>query len=269
MRILVTSDLHVESCGLEPIRRLVAGMDREHPDIVVIAGDIGNPLDLFEDCLACFLKLDCPIAVLAGNHDVWSGHGMTSEELWRGGLPQVTRALNFHWLEDKPLVLAGGVGLAGTIGWYDYSARARHLGQTDEELVAEKRRHAADDFRIDWGWDDRSFALKCRERARTHLEALERDPRVEQIVFATHVPVFEEQLERRDHDEHWSRGTAYFGHLTLGGEVVNFPKVRYVVSGHTHIGQNDVVEREDAPPIAVAVVASDYMRPRWVTIETP
>lgn len=55
MRILVTSDLHIEAAGPEPIRRMVAGMDREHPDLVVVGGDLGSPAANFEQCLSLFI----------------------------------------------------------------------------------------------------------------------------------------------------------------------------------------------------------------------
>jgi len=267
MRVLVTADLHVEASGPEPVRRLVAGMDREHPDLVVLAGDLGNPATCWEECLACFLKLDCPVAVLPGNHDVWFGGGASSEELYRRLLPRRTRELGFHWLEDAPLRLPGGVAVAGNIGWYDYSARAPEQAQTDEFLIKNKARWAADAWKIDWGWNDFELAADCRVRLNAHLAELENDAATKNVLVVTHVPTFEEQLVRRPEHVEWSAGTAFFGHLTMGEEIARHSKVRYAIAGHTHVGTSGVVEREGMAQIDVAVVASDYLRPRWITVD--
>ena len=267
MRVLVTADLHLESSGPEPIRRLVAGMDRERPDLVVLGGDLGNPVGCWDECLTCFLKLDCPIAVLPGNHDFWFGGGNKSEDLYRRILPQRTRSMGFHWLEDAPMRLAGGVAIVGSVAWYDYSARAPYLKQTDEYIIKNKSKWAADAFRIDWPWDDFEFSDMCRARLRRQLEELQADESVREILVVTHVPLFEEQLERRPEDENWDAGTAFFGNLTIGGDVREFSKVRYVISGHTHNGMSDTVERDGMLPIEALVVPSDYLRPRWITVD--
>lgn len=263
-RVLITADLHVEHSGIETTRRLVAGIIRESPDLIVLAGDLGNPLALFEECLACFLKVDCPVAVIAGNHDIWCNAEERSADLFRRRLPQITREFGFHWLEDGPLRLEDGIAIAGGIGWYDYSARDPRLNQSIHDIVANKARYAMDANRVDWSHTDIEFAAECRDRMNEHLTELQADPTVREVLVATHVPMFEEQLERRPQDLQWSEGTPYFGHHTMGDLVRNFTKVRYVVSGHTHNGVNGVVEREGAVPIGVAVVPSDYGRPRWI-----
>lgn len=263
-RVLITADLHVESSGLETIRRLVAGIVRESPDLVILAGDLGNPLVLFEECLACFLKVGCPIAVLAGNHDVWCSAEERSADLFRRRLPQVTREFGFHWLEDGPIRLDDGVAVAGSIGWYDYSARDPRLNQNTQDIIANKARYAMDALRVDWSHNDIEFAAECRDRLHEHLCELEEDPTVREVLVVTHVPMFEEQLERRVNDRNWSEGTPYFGHHTMGEMVRRHRKVRYVVSGHTHNGVNGVVDRDAMQPIGVAVVPSDYGRPRWI-----
>jgi hypothetical protein len=48
---------------------------------------------------------------------------------------------------------------------------------------------------------------------------------------------------------------------------MGFGKLRYVVSGHTHVGLNGLVERPRLAPIATAVVPSEYGKPRWVTVD--
>ncbi|CAN5263331.1 metallophosphoesterase [soil metagenome] len=266
MRILITADLHLEATGPEPIRRLVAGMSRESPDAIVIAGDIGNPARLFEQCLNAFLRTDCPVAVVPGNHDLWHGPGETSAMLYNEILPEITKSMGYHWLEDGPLIFDNGVAIAGSIAWYDYSSRDPSLNQTEAEIAAAKPRYAMDAVRVDWELTDQEFAAQCRTRLQKQMLALEENEKVKSVLAITHVPVFESQIERNPEDEQWARGNPYFGHLTMGEALRGFTKLRYIVSGHTHLGLNGVVERPGIP-IGSAVVGSDYGKPRWVTVE--
>lgn len=267
LRVLITSDLHFELTGPEPIRRLVAGMDRENPDLVVLAGDLGHPSRLFAECLRCFLKLNCPVAVLPGNQDLWTSPGETSILLYEEILGQVTREHGFHWLEKGPFLLDNGTAVCGTIGWYDYSSCDPSLSLTPEQIAAEKCRFLPDNQRLDWEYKDPDFAELCRRRLRRTLTELEDNERVDRILVVSHVPCFESQLEKDSADPEWCLASAFFGHLTLGECLRGFPKVRWAVSGHTHMGLNGLVERPGGAPIATAVVGSDYGRPRWVTLE--
>lgn len=254
MRVSVSSDLHFDLTGPEPLRRLVAGMDREDPDLVVLCGDLGNPSRHFSECLRVFLKLDRPVAVLPGNHDLWSSPGETSILLFEEILPQITEEYGFHWLENSPLVLPNGTALCGSIGWYD--SRARN-GEGD----------FIGGVRHDWEYDDEEFAARCRNRLCEQMAELEKNEKVQRILGITHVPCFETQLEERPEDAGYTADTPYYAHLTLGEALRAYKKLRWVVSGHTHLGLNGLIERPGMPPIATAVVGSDYGKPRWVTVE--
>lgn len=269
MRLAIASDTHLETTGREPIARLIAGIAKAQPDALVLAGDLGNPALLFEECLSLFARLDMPVAVLAGNHDLWVHSPREhSRELFEEQLPAITRAAGFHWLDgDEPLVL-GNVGIAGSIGWYDYSAREASYNQSDEEIVRIKPTFAWDARHVDWAWSDPEFAAACRARLARQLDALSARPSVDRIVVVTHVPIFESQIARRPDDRDWSLGQPFFGHLTMGALVERYPRVTHVVSGHTHVGMHGEHEREGAPPIATGVVASDYRLPKYLLVET-
>jgi predicted phosphohydrolase len=267
LRVLITSDLIFELTGPEPVRRLVAGMDRENPDLVVIAGDIGNPLRHFSEALRCFMKLSCPVAVIPGNHDIWGGEGTSSILLYEETLAETTRSYGYRWLEKEPLLLGNGVAICGSIGWYDYSAKDPARPESRDEIRTLKHRCHPDAVHVDWEYTDDQFAELCRKRLEEQLRALENNDAVSRVLVVTHVPCFDVQLERHADDEEWSVATPFYGHLTMGEMIRKYPKVRWCVSGHTHVGLNGIVEREGAPPIATAVVGSDYAKPRWVTLE--
>ena len=128
MRIGVISDLH---CG-DPrrgltapgvIRRFARGLKKKHLDAIVLAGDAGEPLFRFTEALDIFIDLGVPVAVLPGNHDVWSTREHSSQDLLEHLLPAKTAKRGFTWLETKNLYLRdSGVAIAGSMAWYDYSA---------------------------------------------------------------------------------------------------------------------------------------------------
>lgn len=269
MRILVSSDLHCEVSGTEPIRRMLAGMLREDPDAIVLAGDLGNPPSVWNECLRLFSECPVPVAVIAGNHDFWCTASEPSEAMLRRTLPRMTREQGLHWLEETPLRLPGGFAVAGTVGWYDYSAADPSLGQTREEILRTKPRYAADAFRIDWPLTDEELAAECRDRLCSQLRSLEADPEVTDVLVVTHVPVFEPQMTRKPGNREWNAGAPFFGHMTLGHMVAGFSKVTVVISGHTHIEQHGRIAREGMREILTSVVSSDYGKPRWLTVNLP
>ena len=211
--------------------------------------------------------IDCPIAILPGNSDLWPDHDSSSIMKFEHTLPGIARDLDYHWLETEPLLLPGGVAICGSIAWYDYSTAEPALQQNNADILIAKPRCTLDAQRVNWEYSDPEFAQLCRERLLRNLTAIEANPAVAQLIVVTHMPVFESQLERDPSDEELSLAAAYAGNLTLGEEIRRFAKVTHVVSGHTHAGQNGIVERDGLPPIATAVVPSDYGRPRWVTLE--
>src|SRR5208282_3843603 len=99
------------------VASLVEEIRASEPAAIVLAGDVGHPLDNFRRCIAAFRSLPCPVAVLAGNHDVWRDDaGLGSRELWEHGLADATREAGAVWLEDGELRL-GDVAIVGSLAW--------------------------------------------------------------------------------------------------------------------------------------------------------
>jgi hypothetical protein len=76
----------------------------------------------------------------------------------------------------------------------------------------------------------------------------------------------EEQIVRKPQDRRWGLSNAYFGNLTLGREVMKQPKVRAIVSGHTHVGKEVRVARNDLSDVDVRVIDSDYGSPAYTML---
>jgi 3',5'-cyclic AMP phosphodiesterase CpdA len=252
-RVAVASDLHFDSAGHLTSPATVASLVEEiraaEPAAVVLAGDIAHPLENFRRCLAAFQSLRVPVAVLAGNHDVWrDDSGLGSQALWEHGLADATREAGALWLEDGELRV-GDVAVVGSLAWYDYSAAPEHLRYPDEHYAAIKGSLNNDATCIDWPWSDVEFAWRLRQGLVAGLARLDRDASIRSVVVATHVPIFD------------------FGNLTTGAAVARYGKVRTVVSGHTHCGRSGTVVRDGAAPIDVRVVGSEYRKPAFLVVD--
>src|SRR6185312_14619302 len=164
-----------------------------------------------------------------------------------------------NWLRD-------GLGVAGSIAWYDYTGADPSIPpQTEAYWIELKQRLHPDARYLDWPWSDIAFATRCGDGLVAHVAALDADPSVSDVLVVTHVPLFREQLVNRTEIPNWGYGNAYFGNLTLGERLRHAAKLRAVVSGHTHIGRREALADERATP--TWVVPSDFHAPRYVVYE--
>jgi 3',5'-cyclic AMP phosphodiesterase CpdA len=272
VRIAVTADLHYDPSGqLTPpymVEALALEIQAEEPDAVIIAGDLAHGLTSFSACLACFRDFSVPVGVLAGNHDIWRDEkaGHSSAELWEKLLPEAVASAGAVWLEREALRI-GDMAVVGSMVWYDYSAIDPAHAIPMAEIVEFKQLIHADAHWIDWERTDREFAAELNAALSERLAQTCGDRSIRAAVVATHTPILEEQLLRKPYDSFWGVSNAFFGNLTTGRAVLKEPKVRVVVSGHTHIGRKATARREGMPPIECYVVPSDYGSPAHVTIE--
>jgi hypothetical protein len=233
------------------------------PDAAVLAGDLAESLADFTRCLKLFRQeLGCPLWVLPGERDFWARPPYDSARLWRELLPQAVAGAGCQWLEGKAFVL-GGVAVAGSVAWYDYSSAAPGLPVTALEFAQHKYLHNADALRIDWGWSDPEFATLAGTALVATLDHLEQDPAVRQVVVVTHFPLLEQQLDR-DAPPGRTFASAYLGNLKLGSQVLARKKVTHLLSGHTRVPRKATLERVGAPAVELRVLASDFEKPAWV-----
>ena len=270
LRIALTADLHCGITSEKTIADLVERIAAEKCDLVLIAGDIGEPDRNFRAALRLFGGLDIPRALVAGNHDLWAGD-YPSRYLWDDVLPHVAEQNGFVWLDAENIILAP-FGICGTIGWYDYSAKDPHLADYDNDRYAkEKAQFNYDAIKIDWPTSDRDFAAEVLAGFRARISALQKDRQIAQIAVLTHVPPFEEQIIRKPPDDFmWNVNNAYFGNLTLGREIQQYDKVRLVVSGHTHVGIDTRISHR-APltenSMRIVTIGSQYFHPQLQFID--
>jgi len=96
LKIAILTDLHIGSphTGLDKLRQVVERTNREHPDLVVVLGDlvinnvVGGQVVEPEPIAEELKNLRAPLGVIAvlGNHDWWTDGQRISEALQRAGL---------------------------------------------------------------------------------------------------------------------------------------------------------------------------------------
>lgn len=278
--IVITSDLHLGITKRDEIEPLVAAIGAERPDLTVIAGDIGEGEAQIRACLALFQGLPGEVAVVGGNHDVWALSapwklgGPDSQELWERVLPGTVRDAGMRWMEEENW-RAGGLAVAASIAWYDYSGAAEDIPPQTEEYWIELKRTPLPDGRlinpdskfINWPWSDVDFATARADALVERIAMLEADASVDTVLLVTHVPVFREQLIIKADVPRWGYGNAFFGNLTLGERLRGMRKLRAVVSGHTHIGVK-ATTAHGAGPLPVWVTTSDFHKPSYVVYDS-
>ena len=271
IKLAFTSDLHLPITPATAIVDLAGDIAAFKPDAFAVLGDIGESPGHVKNCLNILKDLlPCPIFVVAGNHDLWLPTNCSSQgdssNLFHRHLPDLVQAIKCIWLEGNGYVL-GGIGLVGTIAWYDYSAADASIQATPEIFARLKRNFNMDADRVHWAHSDPEFAELVAGPFLATLDRLEADPSIRQTVVFTHVPLLECQMCRKPNDATWSFSNAYFGNLTLGEKVIQRKKVTHIISGHTHVGRHAVVKLTDGRALEARVLDSQYGKPVWVGIE--
>lgn len=255
---IITSDLHHGITSPVRILSLRNEFIAHNPDIILIAGDTGEPVEDFDKCLSLFSGLPCPVGIVIGNHDVYATDGNHSEDLWANLLPGIVKKHGLIWMEEENIVI-GDTAFVGSMAWYDYSSKDPFFSLPDDFFFLNKGKIMADGKYIDWKRKDTGFAAELRDGVIKRLSRAEEDPDVKKIIVVTHVPLFREQMVSYGSDS-WE-ANAYFGNLTLGKEVMNFSKVTDVISGHTHRPVDKMVGT-----IRVQIVPGDYKKPGYIVL---
>lgn len=242
MRIATTSDIHIDINGQGVLDALCARFREVAPDVIVIAGDIATGATTYLTTLLALKACAPHLLVVAGNHDVWTSPAAVAKGVdswaWLDKLlPALAAEAGAHLLDAGPVVI-GGVGFAGTLGWYDLTMR-EHLLDAPMEAYRSGR----------FGglmWNDHRFAhfrgedgqnLPCEviagrllDRFSDHLDALD----ASRVVVATHMLGWDRQIHRKDRPG-WRFVNAFMGSLRLGERIARDPRVELAIAGHTHL----------------------------------
>jgi len=236
MKIVATGDIHYDlirnPAEHDKFLNFIRRLEKEEPDVLVLAGDTaGLGSSKLEECLNLFREV-APIRLkVFGNHDYWSAEGDTFSHLEI--LRSRIKGCGFVLLEEKP-VIVDGTGFAGNCLWYDYSFSPEEMPPRSSYEKKIFGGHIIwNDVRfVRLGKSDMDYTSELNERLEGDIQRLEAN--VEQIVAVTHHIGFIEMLTMRKEFPGWNFCNAFMGSKRLGEMLLNHPKVRYHICGHTH-----------------------------------
>lgn len=242
MRIVVTSDIHIDKNGQETLDALAEVVDRSRADVLVVAGDVATSPTTFLHSLLALRAVVSEVVIVAGNHDVWSPPQLVAagqHAWWRLDtlLPALCAEAGVHDLDAAPW-RSGDVEFVGTLGWYDLSMR-------DEGLGAPEAAYRSGEF-AGMKWMDHVYAAfpdadgarmsieSVAERLAGRLRAQLAASTAPRIVAVTHMVAFPEQLHHKPYAG-WRFAQAFIGHRALGEAMLADPRVELAIAGHTHM----------------------------------
>lgn len=289
MKILITADLHYDiTRSRKPTERLAEEICGTRADALVLVGDTaGADLATVRRCLQLFDKFAGGKYMVMGNHCLWCHGDQTSMDRYERLIPQTAAEAGFAVLDHAPAVI-GNVGLAGSIGWYDYSfaekelqmpedfyrakmapGAAAYLGEHQNLLdrhegVLQDRHYSMgvrwmDGVHVRLGVSDEEFVTLVTQKLRGQLADLA--PQAKQIVaFVHHLP-FDEFVPRGRPDR-FAFAAAFMGTHRLGQVLLECPKLTHVYCGHSHWPQRQQIGR-----LTVVNIGSTYTEKRLETLE--
>ncbi len=260
MKLIVTADLHCDiTRSVEPAREIAGEICGLRADALLVLGDVGgqDPATI-NDCLHLFDRFAGRKLFVAGNHDLWTGPGEDSLDRLEKTLPDLCRRAGFHALDIEPAIV-NGVGLVGSIGWYDFSFRRVSLGiplrfyeakvapgaaarlPGYDHLLADTSDIPEPAMRMGARWmdgehvrlpmSDPDFCHLLLERFTRHIEKTAREG--DAIVVGMHHLPFRALVPHND-DPAREFAAAFMGSELFGEVMLSEPKVRYVLVGHSH-----------------------------------
>ncbi len=252
MKLMFTSDVHYPQYW----QRLSLKLEKERPDLLVIAGDLTASGNMREfDKLFKLVKRHTNLWYVLGNHDLW-----LSKRMLRKGLNSLDKmesvrrmASNYGFLDlhlEGPQKL-GSLSLVGVMGWYDYSYAQGKLEQflrgSPYECDPLSKYNPCSEWWNDKVWvrlpfSDPEFARINADLLRERLYKVDRA-----VVVMHHVP--KEELLVKDRGSFYS---AYHGSPLLGKALEDFrEKLVFVGYGHDHEGRKAEINGVKYEPLAI------------------
>ncbi len=291
MRIVVTADLHYDAArSREPAQEIARDICRAGGDALVVLGDAASAAhEPLRECLGLFADFTGRKFLVPGNHCLWCLPGEDSIERYERIVPAIAAEADFAVLDHAPAVLAG-VGLVGSIGWYDYSYRDEkldiplefyrakvspgaaeriiqhkpladryrsRLGEAHFEITA----HWKDGVHVRMDMSDEQFLEYLTDRLSRQLARLDADPTARQVVAFTHHLPFR-QLVPPDRPPQFAFAAAFMGSDKLGAALLACGKLTHVYCGHSHWPGTCTVGR-----VQVVNVGSTYVKKRFEVLE--
>ncbi len=269
MRVYLTSDLHfgLSERGDKATRVLAEEIERSatSDDVFILAGDLANDDATFFKCLSLFSHFPGRKLAIAGNHDVWVEEGGDDDSWARyQRLPNLMREAGFRSLEEEPVII-GGIGVVGSMGWYDYSFRddigIANAAYRSKIYPGERGPLWSDAHRVRWGFTDEQMVGFQLRRLERHLTDLKNVGEILAVIH--HLPTKKLLFHPRFLiPKHWRFANAFLGSECFGQLLLETPNVRHVISGHIHASRSARIGN-----IIFRTIGSDYVAKTLLILE--
>jgi Icc-related predicted phosphoesterase len=194
MKIVHTTDPHLDCAGVNQIQLYKESLMNAHADAIIITGDISNGSHSI-NALSFYEDLGCPVYFVCGNHDYYH----TIINLKREFLSKNYTINNLQnnkpvWLGNESFIsLDSNTALVGHDGWYDAEE-----GTPEKTTVFLADFLHIKDFSICFHSDKKRLIKKFKSLAKESAEHIYNG--IEQavsyghktVIVATHVPPFKE-----------------------------------------------------------------------------
>ncbi len=237
MKIAAVSDIHVrpdkgDEVLLEEIHNQV---EKEAPDIFVIAGDVSSRIGILADTLSRLHVSGASNLFVPGNHDVWFEEeiGLGSLEKYSSAISDVCKDNGFLHLPDEPHIKQQ-LAFVGSMGWYDYSFKREDLNIPYRAYVQKEYGGSIwyDTLCVDWEFTDAELTNLLNRKLEYDLSVLPK--RVTSVVYVSHHLPFRELTLYKGHLP-WDFFSAFMGAESTGRILLEDPRVVLTLSGHSHI----------------------------------
>lgn len=235
MKLLAISDLHLSSTAN---RQALLEMPAFPDDWLIVAGDVSEGFDRFEEGLVLLRERFAKVIWVPGNHDLWtvpgpSGRGVRKYE----ALVEIARKLGVVTPEDPYLIWPGDgepCAIVPAMLLYDYSFRPPDIPLASVITWAREERSVAGDEMLLDPAPFTSITEWCHHRCRETEQRL--------IALGTDVPkiIVNHYPLRRDlvYIPRIPRFAPWCGTVLTEDWHVRF-NVRVAVSGHLHVRRTD------------------------------
>ncbi|KAA5547050.1 metallophosphoesterase [Roseiconus nitratireducens] len=257
MRLVWTTDLHLNHVRMTAWDRWAEEVLSSNPDAILITGDISEADDVIFQLHRMAESFPVQIFFVLGNHDFYaSSIAATRQRV----VSAVRDTASLVYLTDcRPVPLGDGSYLVGEDGWGD-GTEGDYLNSpvrlNDFRLIAEFQNSDPSD----WPSLMKREGAQSADRLSVKLDALPDDAK--HILVATHVPPFREACwyEGQTTDDAWA---PFFVCGQIGRVLRQFAQRHperelTVLCGHTHHGGTAQIE----PNLRVHTGAAEYGCPR-------
>lgn len=288
MRILATADLHYNVLrSRQPTEQLAYKMVAAGGDVLILVGDTaGVDSEKFAQCLDLFARFSGRKLLVPGNHCIWVGPGQSSWDKYQNILPRIAAQHGFEYLDHQPAI-QDHVAFVGTMGWYDYSYRDQSLavplrfykhkvspgaaarlpryghlleGYSDiSPLCVSITARWMDGQWVQWTFSDVQVTKLLADRFGGQLRwAAER---AQTIVAVTHHLPFAQMLKKTTQPT-FRFARAFMGSELFGRAILDQPKCRLALCGHTHRQEEVAVSQ-----VSCVSIGSTYRHKRFISLD--